>query len=151
MKPWFQCSTSFERHLAAAILDQLKESFGLAITRQAPNTSNGKSSNTRFWTVQERLAGKNSHVFHGIVDRYGYIRKFFPRILKHLSFEGQKQKKKPEIIKAIELLRDMNERGTRTLPDDALLDFVSAKYKPFVEEDGSTWNWAYSNQCRSRL
>ena len=86
--------------------------------------------------AREWLAGKNSHVFHGIVDRFGYIRKFFPRILKHLSFEGQKQKKKPEVIKAIEVLRDMNEQGQRVLPDDAPMDFVPAKYKSFVANNG---------------
>jgi len=92
---------------------------------------------TQLKESSEWLTGKNSHVFHGVVGRYGYIRKFFPRIIKHLSFEGQKHKKRPDIIKAIEVLRDLNEQGKRTLPDDAPLDFVPSKYKPFVEENGT--------------
>jgi len=86
---------------------------------------------------QEWTTGKNSHIFHGVMGRFSYLRQFSKDFLKHLEFEScqgeSPQTKLTSLLDSIKTLREMNQAGKRRLPPDAPIDFVPNRLKPFVE------------------
>ncbi len=87
--------------------------------------------------LREMTEGKNSHEFHGFVRRFSYLRRFSPALFEALGFQGQGQTT-PPVLRAIEVLRAVNEEAGKALPEDAPTDFVPKKLERFVLEDGRT-------------
>lgn len=86
-------------------------------------------------TSQAWLTGKFSHLFHLVVERFSYLRQFSPALIAHLKFEA-KGERATHLLKAIELLHQMNQGQKRKLPDDAPIDFLPKKLRPFVKRQG---------------
>jgi hypothetical protein len=63
-------------------------------------------------------------------ERYASMRKFAPMLLA--NFEFQASPGTDELLKAINILRDMNTVGKRTLPDEAPTSFVRPRWQPYV-------------------
>jgi hypothetical protein len=86
---------------------------------------------------QEWTTGKNSHIFHGVMGRFSYLRQFSKDFLKHLEFEScqgeSSQAKLTSLLDSIKTLREMNQAGKRRLPPEASIAFVPDRLKPFVE------------------
>ena len=83
----------------------------------------------------EWLSGANSHVFQQVVRRHEYIRKFFPALLDTLEFQPQNQDKSA-VLDAVDVLKEANRQGKRTLPPDAPTDWLPNSLQPFVKNDG---------------
>jgi len=81
--------------------------------------------------LNDWIRGKQSHQFHHFVSQFNYLRKFSPTFLKHLEFFDS-QGNETDLIFATELLKEMNTRGKRKLPDDTPIDFVKKKLRPIV-------------------
>jgi TnpA family transposase len=77
----------------------------------------------------------NNH-FDFLERRYGYLRQFTPALLD--AFVFQSNVKRDPLLRAIEILRQVNAEQRRALPPDAPLDFVPPKWRPYVvDQDGS--------------
>jgi TnpA family transposase len=85
--------------------------------------------------VDKWLTDKHSHVFHQVTQRYTYLRQFAPALLEAIELQSDTEIES-SVVKAVALLRDMNQEGKRKLPEDAPLGFMPKKVRSLVEEDG---------------
>jgi Domain of unknown function (DUF4158) len=69
-----------------------------------------------------------------VTEGYARFRRFAPRLLETLAFEG-KQSAKP-LLAAIETLKALNRRGVSAVPADAPLGFLRPKWRKRVVKDG---------------
>jgi len=83
------------------------------------------------------LIGRQSDLFPWIMKRFSYLRQFAPRFLEHLSFQTESEEHEP-LLKAIALLRKMNDEGKRKVPnsEEAPTEFIPARIQRFVEQEG---------------
>lgn len=74
--------------------------------------------------------------------RFYSLRKYTPTLLKVLKFHSTKANE--PLLKAVEIIRGMNESGKRKVPDDSPVDFISKRWKKHLyEDDGTTINRHY--------
>ncbi|MEK4925042.1 Tn3 family transposase [Cytobacillus sp. FSL R5-0569] len=74
--------------------------------------------------------------------RFYSLRKYTPTLLKVLEFHSTKANE--SLLKAVEIIRGMNESGKRKVPDDSPVDFISKRWKKHLyEDDGTTINRHY--------
>ena len=89
---------------------------------------------------KEWTTGRNSHVFHGVVRRFTYLRQFSKSLIENLEFESSQgessQLKLTSLLDAVETLKEMNKSGKRSLPSEASVAFVPDKLRAFVEING---------------
>lgn len=65
-----------------------------------------------------------------IVEHHGQVRRYEPEFLEVFDFRAAPVRQ--PLIDAVNVLREMNRRGDRTLPADATLGFVPPRWKRFV-------------------
>ena len=63
-------------------------------------------------------------------DRYSSVRKFAPLLLAHFEFHAAPAA--AELLQALDLLRDLNASGKRTLPEHVPTGFVKPRWRPYV-------------------
>ncbi len=68
-------------------------------------------------------------------DSYSHVRTFAPRVLEVLSFSASPAAR--ELLDAVELLRDLNRSGRRTVPADAPVSFAPASWRKLIVADGA--------------
>jgi TnpA family transposase len=71
-------------------------------------------------------------------DRYGALRRFAPTFLENIQFRAGAGG--APLLKALDLLRGLNQSGRRELPDDAPLPFASKHWKALVKPPGGPIN-----------
>ena len=69
------------------------------------------------------------------------LRKYTPTLLQSLEFRSTKSAE--PLMKAIEIVRNMNETGRRKVPEGAPLEFVSNRWQNHVYDDDGTINRHY--------
>jgi TnpA family transposase len=77
------------------------------------------------------LTGDTTDVFPLVMKRYSYFRQFAPSLLAHLPV-ALEATGSPALLEAVEILRDLNTTGHRTLPEDLPLGCVPKRLRPFV-------------------
>ncbi len=78
----------------------------------------------------------DDHYFDFLAGRYGYLRQFTPAFLEAFTFRSHL--KEDPLLAALAFIRTMNTNGQRNLPEDAPLDFVPSKWKPYVGDNQNT-------------
>lgn len=74
--------------------------------------------------------------------RFYSLRKYTPTLLRVLEFHSTKANE--PLLKAVEIIRGMNESGKRKVPDNSPVDFISKRWKKHLyEDDGTTINRHY--------
>jgi len=63
-------------------------------------------------------------------DRYSSVRRFAPLLLEHFEFHAAPTA--TDLLQALELLRDLNASGKRTLPEQVPTGFVKPRWQPHV-------------------
>ena len=63
-------------------------------------------------------------------ERYGSMRKFAPLLLAHFEFHAAPAA--DEVLQALDLLRELNASGKRTLPEHVPTGFVKPRWRPHV-------------------
>ncbi|MFD7893674.1 hypothetical protein [Streptomyces sp. NPDC059743] len=63
---------------------------------------------------------------------YTYIRQFAPKVLKAVRFKGGTEAQ--PLIAALEILRELNASGARTVPDKAPTLSVPARWQGYLDE-----------------
>ncbi len=92
---------------------------------------------------QETLIGK-------LVSRFSYLRKFTPEFLEAVEFIAGPGGE--DLVRATEVVREVNRQGKKKLPPDVSITFVSPAWRPFVvSEDGEVVRAAYEVHLFMRL
>ncbi|WP_419235295.1 Tn3 family transposase [Rickettsia endosymbiont of Nabis limbatus] len=118
------------------------------------NKVNRKTLEQHLLYSQDWLKGKFSHLFHLVVERFSYLRQFSPALIAHLKFEA-KGERATNLLKAIELLHELNQQQKRKLPDDAPIDFIPKKLRSLVKSQGildkPAWESALLTSIRDEM
>ncbi len=78
-------------------------------------------------------------------ERYGHIRAFSPAFLD--AFEFRSNLAHDPLLHAVELLRQMNAACRRKVPEDAPVDFVGPKWRPYVVDSAGAISRKYYELC----
>ena len=109
----------------------------------------GQVEQSKEWTT-----GKGSHLFHGVIQRFTYLRQFSKALLDYLDLESP-QGDASSLLQAVEVLKEINRAGKRKLPPDAPIDFVPARLRPFVDTGGEihkpAWECALLSVLRDEI
>jgi len=81
-------------------------------------------------TGDERLPGDGGHL-ELMEARFSHVRSFAPQVLGALSFAASVSPS--EVRDAVVLLQAMNAGGRRHVPDDAPVEFVPARWRPYLD------------------
>ena len=63
-------------------------------------------------------------------NRFSYLRQYTPSFLQQLQFKSLQDN--DPVLKAVNLLKDMNLSATRKVPDSAPIEFINASWKQYV-------------------
>ena len=74
----------------------------------------------------------DDHYFDFLESRYTYLRQFTPEFIDAIAFRASGDS---ALIKAVDLLRQLNAQRRRVLPDEAPLEFVPARWRPYVNDN----------------
>ncbi|MEX2103993.1 MAG: Tn3 family transposase, partial [Bacilli bacterium] len=90
----------------------------------------------------KRLARPVDYDYLDLLEKKFYaLHKYTPTLLKSLEFQSTKSVE--PLMKAIEIIRDMNETGKRKIPQGAPLNFISNRWQKHVYDDDGTINRHY--------
>lgn len=90
----------------------------------------------------KRLARPVDYDYLDLLEKKFYaLRKYTPTLLKSLVFRSTKSAE--PLMKAVDIIRDMNETGKRKVPEGAPLNFVSNRWQKHVYDDDGTINRHY--------
>lgn len=78
---------------------------------------------------EERLPRDGGHL-ELMEARFSHVRSFAPQVLGALTFAASVSPS--EVLDAVVLLQTMNAGGRRHVPDDAPVDFVPARWRPYL-------------------
>jgi hypothetical protein len=70
-------------------------------------------------------------------DRYASVRKFVPLLL--MEFEFHAAPAATDLLQGLDLLRELNASGKRTMPDAVPTSFVKPRWRPHVFEPDGTF------------
>ena len=94
----------------------------------------------------QELAQPEEFDFLGLLDdRYGSVRKFAPLLLAEFEFRAAPAA--AELLRGVEVLRELNASGKRLLPQDAPTAFVKPRWKTHVFEADGTVNRHFYELC----
>ena len=105
--------------------------------------------------ISEWVSGKKSDLFHGIVKRHGYLRRFSPIFLEAIDFfEGPKGVDIP-CMEALKALKELNVDNKRKLPEDVPMGFIPRRLLPVVQDgdtpDKRAWECALLLRLRDEI
>ena len=80
---------------------------------------------------QDRTPRDGGHL-QLIEARYAHVRSFAPPVLAALTFSASVTPS--EVLAAVELLQAMNADSRRRLPEDAPVDFIPARWRPYLDQ-----------------
>lgn len=90
----------------------------------------------------KRLARPVDYDYLDLLEKKFYaLRKYTPTLLKSLEFRSTKSAE--PLMKAVDIIRDMNETGKRKVPEGAPLNFVSNRWQKHVYDEDGTINRHY--------
>jgi TnpA family transposase len=69
---------------------------------------------------------------------YGYLRQFTPQVLDAVTFAGGTAA--TDLLKAVDVLRELNATGTRKVPDTAPTGFVPARWRGYLDTAAKSGN-----------
>lgn len=78
-------------------------------------------------------------------ERYGNVRKFAPQLLANFEFHAAPAA--ADLLQALDILRDLNASGKRSLPEQVPTQFVKPRWQPRVFPKGETADRHYYEMC----
>ena len=91
------------------------------------------------------LRPDDDNYFDFLANRYSYIRRFAPVLFSVFTFSSNV--KSDPLLKAIELLRQLDLRNRRKVPDDAPKTFISPKWATYVFDEQGVLVRRYYEMC----
>lgn len=90
----------------------------------------------------KRLVRPVDYDYLDLLEKKFYaLRKYTPTLLKSLEFHATKSAE--PLMKAVDIIRDMNETGRRKVPEGAPLNFISNRWQKHVYDEDGTINRHY--------
>lgn len=90
----------------------------------------------------KRLARPIDYDYLDLLSKKFYrLRKYTPTLLKALEFRSTKSAE--PLLKAVDIIRDMNETGKRKVPEGAPMEFISKRWQKQIYDDDGTVNRHY--------
>lgn len=83
--------------------------------------------------------------FDYFARRYSYIRRFAPGFLDAFSFHSYTPY--DPLLSGIALLRELDKAGRRKVPQDASIEFMPSKWKPYVLDESEEISRCYYELC----
>jgi TnpA family transposase len=74
----------------------------------------------------------DDHYLDFLESRYTYLRQFTPEFIAALAFRAGSDS---TLLPAVDLLRQLNTERRRVLPDEISLEFVPARWRPYVNDN----------------
>ena len=99
----------------------LRERVGMQMLRQVAAASGG-------WSPLPKDHGRLS----ALDSSYSYLRQFTPNVLAAIDFYGGPGT--TDLMAAVAILKKLNERGGRKVPEDAPTSFVPTRYAGYLEK-----------------
>lgn len=100
--------------------------------------------------TQQWLTGDTSAVFPLVMKRYSDLRQFAPTLLEHLPVDREPTGS-PALLDALDVLRDLNTPGHRTLPEDVPVGCLPKRLRAFVGTNGTANRRAYEGAVLTTL
>jgi len=75
-------------------------------------------------------------------SKYYHLRKYTPALVKHLKFSSTNTSMS-STIKALSIIRAVNEEGKRKIPDDAPIDFIPKRWEKYIHDRDGAINRNY--------
>ena len=91
--------------------------------------------------TENLIRPRNDEAIDLFAKRYGYIRQFAPRFLATLTFKSHK--KADPLLKAVEILKNLDVAGKRPVPTDAPTAFIANAWRDYVVEENDKLNRRY--------
>jgi TnpA family transposase len=95
--------------------------------------------------TQRLLRPLDDNHFDFLAQRYNYLRQFTPEFLDALTFRSHDPH--DPLLDALALVRRLNQLAQRKVPEDAPLDFIPAKWRPYVVRSSGTIDRHYYKLC----
>ena len=116
-----------------------------APTRHLPDESRPNGSGKPSRNPAGSSAPSDDSGLDFLRKRYGHLRRFVPAFLAAFSFRSNVD---PDpLLKAVDLLRRLGERRGPSLPRSTAVDFVPAKWRPYVIDGQGRIDRAYFELC----
>src|SRR5207244_4003432 len=74
----------------------------------------------------------DDHYFDFLESRYTYLRQFTPEFIDALAFRSGSGS---PLLQAVDLLRQLNTEHRRVLPEETPLEFIPARWRPYVNDN----------------
>ena len=103
----------------------------------------------------EWVSVRKSDSLHGVVTRYGTLRRFALAFLEAVSFLQEDGSENGPCLQALEVLRDLNASNKRKLPTGTSTEFLSTRWKRIIgsgdEVNRSAWECAVLMKTRDDI
>ena len=139
--------------LGPVILDETLPEHGLRekLFAQVPRDELAE----RVARATEWVSGRKSDSLHGVVTRYGTLRRFTPAFLEAVSFLQEDGSENGPCLQALAVLRDLNASNKRKLPTGTATAFLSTRWKRVIgsgdEVRRSAWECAVLLKTRDEI
>lgn len=77
--------------------------------------------------------------------RYSFLRQFIPLLLRRFTFRSHRSD--DPLLEALKILRRLDREQQRQVPETATMDFVSAKWRPYVKDKTGQIQRRYYELC----
>lgn len=90
----------------------------------------------------QKLARPSDYDYLDLLEkRFYFLRRYTPKLLEILEFKSS-QANEP-ILKALDIIRNLNKTGKRKIPSDAPIKFISKRWKRYLYTDDGSINRHY--------
>ncbi len=76
---------------------------------------------------------QEDHSYDFLGNRYSYIREFSPKFVESLILKSNQEN--DPLLKAVDILRNLNATRKRKVPNDAPIDFIQKSWLPYVKNE----------------